>query len=343
LSEPPFTEQLDHAEQVQHLEEIQRSPHDSIAAQGLQAAVSQCRAAVEAAPQDHLLQSRLAYLLGISGDLDGASQAARKAVELLPHDPDKWRQLGIALAVRAQHQEACAAYQHSLALRPDDIFTRREYAWMLHQLGQSSEAIDELESTIEFEPGFGPGYLSLGLIYDELGQTEKADAYIHQAVNHRVNQLRDVVEVAKACQQRRWFEEAVKCYLDAVRINQTDPEIYLNLAQCLDQANRLEEAERAYVQSVVLAPGSATTHYLFGVHLAKRELHEPASEQFRAAAELDTQMVLARVNYAMALVALQRLPEALEQFQIVIDQDPNHAVAREYRAAIEKELRQPRN
>jgi tetratricopeptide (TPR) repeat protein len=338
LSDPPFTEQQNHGAHVKGLIEQLNRLKAKLEPSVFRTAAEQCRRAVEAAPDDHVLQSRLAYLLGQSGDLEGAHEAAVKARDLLPHNASKWSQLGLVLGTQKRDQEAIEAFSKALELSPDDIFLRHELAKVLLRIDRQEEALDQLRRAVATNSSFGPAYLTMGLIYDQRKETTAADTSFRNAVKHRVKRLADLTAIAKVCQTKGWYDDAIACFEDALRVSPADAGVHLNLAQCLDQVGRKAEAEQHFLQGVSLAPGFAQGRYLFGVHLAKRDEHARAAEQFRAAAELDPSFLTARVDYAMALIALDRLREALAQFNEVLAREPTHATALEYKAAIEKEL-----
>jgi tetratricopeptide (TPR) repeat protein len=235
------------------------------------------------------------------------------------------------------------AFQRGLAIDPDNLWVHQELAKTLIRMDRKEEAIELLQTAVEINPSFGPGYLMMGLIYEEQGNTEKAEANFREALAHRVRQTSELVAVAQVCVRKGWFAEALACYEDALRLSPADPTLYLVAAECLDALKRPAEAERHYIQLIRLAPQSAQARYAFGVHFAKRELHGRAAEQFEAAAHLNPDYLEARINLGMALIGDDRLREALAQFNQVLSRDPAHATALEYKALIEQELEKQQN
>ncbi len=338
LDDPPFTSQLNHAEQLQQVVRELARLDDVNQPAGLKAAAEQCRRAVQAAPDDPVLLSQLALLLGQTGDLDGAYQAALKSSQLLPHSAGKLFQLGISLAVQHRDEEAVAVFNHGLTLQANNVWMRQELSKTLIRLNRKDEALAQLKRTIEISPQFGPAYLTAGMLLEEKGHSKEAETYYRQALEHPIHRPADMAALGQMCQRKGWFAEAEKCYSETLRLSPFDPTVHLAIAQCLDALKRPAEAEAHYARLVELAPQSAQARYAWGVHYAKQGDDAQAAQQFLAAAELKPEFLNARVDYAMALIALGRQREALNQFKLVLARDPKHKTALQYKEAIEKEL-----
>jgi len=338
LNEPPFTSQTNHREQIEKLARQLAELTDANQTAELKFAVEQCRQATIAAPEDHVLFSQLALLLGQTGDLDGAYAAARRASELLPHSAAKMFQVGIILAMQKRDKEAVEAFQKCLAVDDQNLWARQELAKTLFRLDRKVEAIRELRSAAGINPSFGPAYMMMGIIYETEGRTRQADENFRKALEHRVRQVSELAAIGKIAQRKGWYEEAVNSYQDAIRLAPSDVTFHLALAQCLDALKRFKDAEPHYIRLTALAPNSAEARYQFGVHWAKREDHARAAEQFELATRMKPDYVAARIDLAMALIALERIRDALEQFNEVLSLEPTNATATEYKALIEKEL-----
>jgi tetratricopeptide (TPR) repeat protein len=115
-----------------------------------------------------------------------------------------------------------------------------------------AEAKSELERDVAIEPEFAYNYEDLGIMYAELNQPEKAEAYFRQAVARNRELVNSWFGLAKLCRQAGRYREA------------------------LDMADRAE----------ALAPQSGSVHYMRGQILAR--LGEPAKarEEFDTSARL---------------------------------------------------------
>ncbi len=89
LSDPPFSSQIDHNEQVKRLtlQEENLRPGTKAA---LTRALIFCSESLATTPDDAVLQAQYARLLSLAGDEKRAAESARKAADLLPNDVQKW-------------------------------------------------------------------------------------------------------------------------------------------------------------------------------------------------------------------------------------------------------------
>lgn len=338
LQDPPFTAQLDHAEHLRRLVKDLAQLEGADRPEVIRSAAEQCQRAIDVFPEDHVLYSQLALLLGRAGDLESSYRAALKASQLLPHESQKWSQLGIVLAELGRDDEAAEAFRNACARDPNDVWARHKLAKTLIRLNRNDEALDELQCAVETNPSFGPAYLTIGLILNERGQAEAAERNFRKAVEKPVRQLVELAMLAQFCYSKGWYQDAVVNYLEALSMNPVDPALHIGAALSLAATEEFSDAEGHFREALQLAPNSADARYAYGVYLAKREQHADAAEQFAAAAELRPDFLDARINCGMALIASNRLPEALSQFEDVLIRDPKNPTAIEYKTAIESEL-----
>jgi eukaryotic-like serine/threonine-protein kinase len=110
----------------------------------------------------------------------------------------------------------------------------------------------------------------------------------------------------------------------ALELDNSLPEAHVARANSLSLAYKWDESEREYKHALELNPNSATAHYLyaFTILLAEKRFDE-ALDQFRIALSLDPLSPITNVNYAATLMCAHRYPEAFEQFQKAIKQEPN--------------------
>ena len=84
------------------------------------------------------------------------------------------------------------------------------------------------------------------------------------------------------------------------------------------------EAEAEDRRAIELNPNNATAHYFYGLdYLVPQKRLAQAEEEFRTALSLDPLSSIVNSNYAVLLMEMHRYPEALAQFQKVLDRDPN--------------------
>jgi tetratricopeptide (TPR) repeat protein len=159
LSQPPFTYQLNHAEQVRALQaEAELEVEDP----GTASAAYQW--AIAKAPRDHWLRVNYG---GFLAQREPASAAAefRAALELLPGDYLTREKLVDALLLTGRFSEAIDEVREVLRRMPYHAGAHLTLAYALTQLGQLEQSVAAYERGVELNPAFAvDAYNQIGVI-----------------------------------------------------------------------------------------------------------------------------------------------------------------------------------
>jgi tetratricopeptide (TPR) repeat protein len=327
FSQPPFTAQLNHEAQLQRLRtslEQLASPDPSHA---LAEARRSCEAAVASVPDDPVLRAQLASVQQAAGDLAGATTSARAAVELLPSSSEAWSQLGANLALQNQFDESATAFRRAFEWDRQDVFSMQNCAQALAKLDRRAEALRIYRQALAIKPRFGPAWLGLGQLLEQMGNQTEAEECYRKALANPVLLPVELAKMARFCQGRRWFDAAATNYASAVMLSPLDAKLQLEAGQNLEALGRRPEAAKYYAEAVRQAPGMMLARYLYGLNLGKAGKAAEAAEQFREAVRLKPDLVEARLNLATALMHQGLGSEALDQFEEVLRQNPTNALA----------------
>jgi serine/threonine protein kinase/Tfp pilus assembly protein PilF len=114
----------------------------------------------------------------------------------------------------------------------------------------------------------------------------------------------------------------------AVELDDSLSEAHSARAFALSNLWKWTDAEAEFRRALELNPNNATAHYFYGMGLLAPENRiEEALQHFRTALSLDPLSSIVNTNYGVVLMAAHRYPEALAQFQKVLDRDPNFVAA----------------
>jgi tetratricopeptide (TPR) repeat protein len=299
LSDPPFTHQSNHAEQVERLRRLSQELRPRIP-QVFEEAPKLFEAAVGAAPNDDVLYGQLGALYGLSGNAPAATAAARRAVELLPINPNHWMLLGASLATEQRFEEAADAFQEAFRLDENNVWALHNLARCYSELNRTDEAIEKCRHAIEINPQFGTAYLELGQLLEEKGRGKEAERNYRLALANRVYRPSELMALARFCEGRGWFDDAADNYLETIKLSPDDPVLRTSAGQCLARVRRVDES----------------------------------IEQFREVVRLMPDVVEARLNLGVALAGAGRASEAIEQFREVLRRDPENAAALQHIEAL---------
>jgi tetratricopeptide (TPR) repeat protein len=330
LADPPFTWQLNHADQMRRLAEKSRQLEPEDSSDSLQAAQSACEAAISGHPEDAMLYQQLAELKQAEGDFPGMSTAAKQSLDLVPSNTETWTLLGLALAQQQQLESAADAFKHLIVLNPEDVWGRQNLAICVKKLGRRDEAIQEFQRALKIKPRFGLAWLGLGQLYEEMGQTNKADPCFQKALANPIHRADELTTLARFCQSRKWFAAAATNYAEAIELCPADPTLRMEAGEVLSGLNRHAEAAEQFKEAAQLSPNLGQAYFLCGMELGRLGKPDAAEPEFREAARLMPGVVQAQLNLAITLFRQQKDEEARAAFQSALRIDPDNATALNY-------------
>jgi tetratricopeptide (TPR) repeat protein len=115
-----------------------------------------------------------ATVLSQKGDWDGAIREFEKALQEKPDNAVAQANLGVALSRVNRHKEALLAFQKALEMGYDNATFRYFRGLSLAKLDFLEDAAQEIEIALQKDSRMVHADYDLGLIYHQLGRTEKA-------------------------------------------------------------------------------------------------------------------------------------------------------------------------
>jgi tetratricopeptide (TPR) repeat protein len=309
LMDPPFTAQINHDEQVQHLTREMRELVAPKTGESLPHALEVARSAVAMSPEDPPLYQQLSLLEQAAGRQAEAEAAAHRAVDLLPSSSEDWSQLGFTFVEQKKYEDAVNAYRRAFDLNPEDVWPLQNLALSLAKLGRNSEAMREYKRALAITPRFGLAWLGLGQLLESMGRKDEAADCYQKALQNRIHRAPELATLARFCMSRGWFQAASTNYGDAIKLDPSDPALPAEAGQA---------------------------HFLFGMELGKSGQAAPAAREFQEAVRLMPEVVEARLNLGIALFRQEQWKESLDEFEQVAARSPTNALARHYLEILHK-------
>lgn len=335
VNDPPFTSQLDHAQQYQRLQEQMEELRPALTPAALRQSAAEYRRALAAAPADWVLHKNLGRLLQKQGDLSGAEECWRQVTQLLPQDGEAAVQLGLVLTQLGRADDAIGQFETALRLAPDSVPARNGLGLALARKGEYREAIRAYERALTAMPDSSESHLNLGMALNALGETEAARQHFRRALDRKFNNAEALVTLGKMCVSQGWVSEALTNFTDALRLDPTEAAAHFCLGGALASLGRRREAQQHYAEAVWLNPDYAEARLGLGIELGRQGKDAEALEQFAAAVRLNPALLEARLNLGIALMNQQRNEEALSQLREVLRLAPDQPVARKYFQALQ--------
>ena len=184
---------------------------------------------------------------GASSNAPSISSATKKT-EQNPKDVQAWRDLSTALQTEGKTDEAITAQKRVVALVPKDTDALRELAGLyVTQVTAKQQQAQLLQVTAAYSGGASqsfPGQLTApnnqSLLDDKIGAT------VNSQSSAEVQKLVGEAQAASS--------EAVGAYKKIAKLQPTDPNVQLELAQTAQQAGDTTTAIAAYTKFLKLAP-----------------------------------------------------------------------------------------
>lgn len=338
LTDPPFTAQLNHHEQVQRLVGELMQTRGALQPAALETAAAAQRERLRQTPDDPWLLGQLAGIEMRRGQGEAAAEAWRRLLELRPHDLEARGQLGRCLLMAGRDAAAESEFKSVLREDPDSIEAREGLAFVQVRRQAHAAAIVEYEELLRRRPFYSPSHLSVGALLMAQGLAEEGRQHYRLAVAHPLNTGPARRAVGLVCLEQGWFAEAVTNLGRAVRLDPTDAAAHLRLGQAFAALGRPTEAAASYAEAVRWGPGSAEAQFRLGFELGRQGKDGEALPHFTEAVRLDPGMLPARLNLGIALYRQGQAAEARNQFEAVLRQDPTNQIARQY---LERTLNAP--
>ena len=301
----------------------QRTRDPQLAARALEAADT----ALGLNPEQSAVRVAMASVRYVAGRRHEAIQELQRALSAQPDNDEAYRLLGRALSEGGDVQGAIAALRQALVIRPDYWNHHFTLGYVLYSAGRLDEAAAEYKRTTELRPGYALAYQMLGTTYHRLGDVSKAIGYYEHAVS--------LGPTAGALANLGYFyfnagryEQAVRAYEEAVRLEGQEPVRHRNLADVYRRVGRQADANREYKAALTMAarilevnPHDADAISLVALceaRLSRFEAAERHAAQALTVKQPPSREVLTRVAQAYALIgntkaSLATLGDAIKQ------------------------------
>jgi tetratricopeptide (TPR) repeat protein len=330
LNDPPYTGQLNHAEEYAKCKARYESLLPACKPEALEQDKLICRQAVASWPEDWILRANLAMFEQKTGDNAAAAASFKRITEMLPQSLWARKCLGIALGRSNRSVEAMAAFAQGLVLDPDDVQILEGMAELSLGQGKNDEARQYFERILRIQPFYGPAHIGLGKIFDSAGQHEQARAEFQKSMEVRANTPAAFSELGKFFYAKGDYTSAATNFMDSLQANPSDAETHVNLAISLAHLGRWDDAQTHCVEALRLDTNLAAAHFCLGMVKGHRGDDAGAMEQFAESARLNPDLLEARLNLGIYLYSQHHDEEARQQFGKVLQRAPENKMAKAY-------------
>ena len=166
--------------------------------------------------------------------------------------------------------------------------------------------------------------ISLGRAAEQRGAFDEAMAAYKDALTRDKRRADAYQRIAILHDRKGEFRQSAEMYQKALSLAPGNAEIYCDMGYSLFLQRRWAESERNLRQAIAAKPDFARAYNNLGLLLAQNHRDEEALAAYRKANQNEAE---ARGNLAAALALAGRLPDARDQYQRVLENDPKSKVA----------------
>ena len=199
---------------------------------------------------------------------------------------------------------------------------------LLLDRGQVSEAIDQFQQALRFEPDDAEAHNNLGGLLAKQSQMDEAIHQFQEATRLEPDHPHAHYNLGNALLIKGQIDEAIRQFQEVIRLKPDHAEAHYNLGTVLGSRGRTDEAITQYQEATRLNPGNADAHYNLGLALASKGQTEEAIRRFEAALKGKPNYPEAHNHLGQILVRKGQTDEAIRQFQEALRLKPDYADAR---------------
>ena len=169
-------------------------------------------------PRNPRARTALGIALLNNGRSNEAITQLKEAQRIDPHRRTTAHNLGFALQVQGRNEEAAEQYRRALRIAPNSAKARTNLGMVLAEQGKLAEAATECRRALR--PDYPTSHINMGYVLRKQGKTD----------------------------------EAIKCFIEAIRIEPVNSIAHYNLALALAHRGRRKESQFHYRTAVRLNP-----------------------------------------------------------------------------------------
>jgi tetratricopeptide (TPR) repeat protein len=196
------------------------------------------------------------YKLGL---LDEALECFEIGLKIEPDSEVFNCNKGAVLKDRSRFEEALISFEKSSKKNPKNDAAWHDIGYCLQALGKNSEALVNFDIALQINPNSSIYWHNKALCHHRLDQLLKAIECYSKATDLNPNNektwiLRGIacLKFARSQMIGDYYKEALKCFVEAIRVNADSKVAWLNKGNALCGLNQFQEGINCYLKALVI-------------------------------------------------------------------------------------------
>lgn len=251
----------------------------------------------------------------------------REVLSAEPQNADAQHLLGLVLHQRGQSEQALPYFMAAIELDPRQAMYHSNLGRVYHALGRYDVELEAYRRALELDSAFAPAYLHLALALEHLGRRNEAIAQLQQALRIKPDYAEAHFNLGLFYHRQGLLDEAVTEYLEASRHGAHPAVAHFNRGNALRQQRQLEGAVAAYQEALAAEPHRFDARLNLAQVLGELGRHEESLDGFRPLLSTHPQRAEPHDGMAATFLSYGDAAAAWKEYQRALELRPDWAAA----------------
>ena len=225
---------------------------------------------------------------------------------------------GTSLCLLSRKEEGIKEYNKVLELEPNNIQALLNKSIALHDLNKTNEALDCINKLIEIDNNNYLPYLTKGNILAKNGQNVEAIENYKLSLEKNNISTQALYNMGICYLNMKDYQQANKCFDDALLINPNLLEIYIAKAKIFEEQKNYNNAIELYNEIIPKFPYDDNIFYKKGICLENMEEYQEALKNFEQGLDINKSNIDCLYHKGYCCDILNNKKEALKCYDDII-------------------------
>lgn len=269
---------------------------------------------------------QVAYSLEREGRLPEAAAAWGALAKQYPSNPEPLAHLGLIEAKQEHYSEAIKYYRRAMTLNPAMPGLRLNLGIAFFKAGEYREAIADLDPLLKAKPDDQQLTILIGMSHYGLSQFAAAAALLKRGSELDPQNPTLLLTLAHACLFARQYPCVLDAYHRLIGLNADSAEVHMLVGEALDESKDPVGAIRELRAAVAADPKEPNVHFGLGYLLWTKGQYPEAAQEFQKEIDNDPNHIQAMLYLADARMQMNQMEDARPLLERIGKLDPNIAM-----------------
>jgi tetratricopeptide (TPR) repeat protein len=237
--------------------------------------------------------------------------------------------LALASATYARNnlwKDKVSLWQDVVSKSPDFPLGYNNLGLVYEELGEREKAILQFRKAAQIDSNYASTYINLGYTLAAMGRLDEAIREYEAVLHLEPNNWRAHLNLGQAYGQKGLPDRAIEQLQAALRFNPSSAAAFNNLGNAYREKGEVEKAIGYYLAALQLEPDYPEAHYNLGGAYEHNGETGKAIEHYSAALRIRPGYIKAHYSLGLAYGKSGRLDEALEEFKAAVKLAPKNSI-----------------